>query len=444
MGAGLSFLFLLGFTHIIIEYVDHVCAQPELGFFLILMWLGGSFILVFTFFWLISPEVISTSIFQKWLKFHRHKKYVHDQIDPRDLQGSADKRFWRWCMVGMALVLAWSHVGYDRFLMRYQKLGSTLAALRSDDSILQDRGLKELKENSLFISVIKPLPKDLFDRLEVILLSPNQDLQKKALFMVGELNLVDLAPVLRKMSVTSPQLGNEIITALGHIQVTTIKQHQAHQTLYTLIKHPHLVQQYPLAFARAFGLQGLIAHDPLKNLYQTHLTQDATSLKSIQVRQLSIWALGQTKDQVLVPFLSKGLLDPELSIRCLSAHALEKIVAFESSRPLQRAFEVSKKKDQCPRIELPDSSQDFAIELLPKRAYQLVLARALATTDDPELLKWMVDHQEGIDIMAHKLLYKYYQVLEKKEKKGYLERFKRINKRLNRSAQSKKTTQPTH
>jgi hypothetical protein len=46
--------------------------------------------------------------------------------------------------------------------------------------------------------------------------------------------------------------------------------------------------------------------------------------------------------------------------------------------------------------------------------------------------------------MAHKLLYKYYQVLEKKEKKGYLERFKRINKRLNRSAQSKKKAQSTH
>ena len=171
IGAGLSFLLIFLTTHGIAEYVDHVCAQPELGFFLLMVWLGGCFGLVFSFFWLLSPELISTTVFQTWLKFHGYKEHLVDQVDPRDLQKPADKRFWRWCMFGMVLVLIWSHVGYDRFLMRYQKLGSTLAALRSDDPNLQERGLHELKENSLFIMAMKPLPSDLSQRLKVILLS---------------------------------------------------------------------------------------------------------------------------------------------------------------------------------------------------------------------------------------------------------------------------------
>ena len=70
-----------------------------------------------------------------------------------------------------------------------------------------------------------------------------------------------------------------------------------------------------------------------------------------------------------------------------------------------------------------------ALVLMEKKSYQLALMRALATTDDPKLLQWMVEHQEGIDPMANRLMYKYYKALEKKEKSGILDALKRRNQK---------------
>ena len=148
-GLALSSLVLaILLTHGVITYLDHSCTHPELGLGVMLLWLTTSFGLVFSCIWLLSPELISTRIFQKWLKFNGYKEHITDQVDPRDLQGPPEKRFWRWCVIGTALILAWSHLGYDRFLTRYQRWGSILIALRSAEPSSQIQGLKELEDPS--------------------------------------------------------------------------------------------------------------------------------------------------------------------------------------------------------------------------------------------------------------------------------------------------------
>ena len=58
------------------------------------------------------------------------------------------------------------------------------------------------------------------------------------------------------------------------------------------------------------------------------------------------------------------------------------------------------------------------------------------TTDDPELLTWIVDHQKGIDPMAYRLFYKYYKKLEEKNRAGLLEGFKKRNRQFKRDHRS--------
>ena len=81
---------------------------------------------------------------------------------------------------------------------------------------------------------------------------------------------------------------------------------------------------------------------------------------------------------------------------------------------LRRAFERSNKDEQCPQVVAPTQEGVKALVLMDKKSYQLALMRALATTDDPYLLKWFVVNQDDIDPMASRLLYKYYKALEKK------------------------------
>ena len=96
---------------------------------------------------------------------------------------------------------------------------------------------------------------------------------------------------------------------------------------------------------------------------------------------------------------------------------------------LREAFEKSQKDEQCLQVIAPTQEGVKALVLMEKKSYQLALMRALATTDDPKLLQWMVEHQEGIDPMANRLMYKYYKALEKKEKSGILDALKRRNQK---------------
>ena len=203
----------------------------------------------------------------------------------------------------------------------------------------------------------------------------------------------------------------------------------------------------PYALSIALGNQKLFVHDLLWKLYQKYQVkadQDKTKqektgqekdgqkdeqiLEALRIRQASIWALGETRDFKLVDRLGTALQDHDVSVRCLAAYGLEKMVVFESSPYLRAAFERSNKDEQCMRLETPTQIGEKGKLMLPARSYQLTLARALATTDDPKLLTWIVDHQEGIDKNAHQLFYKYYKALEQKEKSGLLEGFKRRNK----------------
>ena len=186
-----------------------------------------------------------------------------------------------------------------------------------------------------------------------------------------------------------------------------------------------VLEQQPLALAIALGRQRVSAGSQLNAIYQKYM--GSQNQKAYQVREAAIWALGELRDSAYINTLDQALRDPRVSVQCLAALSFEKLVVFESSSLLRKAFERSSKDTQCPQIVAPTQEGAKALVLMEKKSYQLALMRALATTDDPYLLEWMVDHQEGIDPMANRLMYKYYKALEKKDKSGLLDSLKRRN-----------------
>ena len=148
------------------------------------------------------------------------------------------------------------------------------------------------------------------------------------------------------------------------------------------------------------------------------------------MREAAIWALGELRNKEHFVAITNALQDPELSVRCLAGLSLEKMIIFESSKPLQRAFETSRKTEVCPQIVAPHQEGVKPLVLIEKIGYQLTLIRALATTDDPELLQWMYEQDnKDLEAKAHHLMRKYHKKLLERDHKGLLESFKRQNKR---------------
>jgi hypothetical protein len=74
--------------------------------------------------------------------------------------------------------------------------------------------------------------------------------------------------------------------------------------------------------------------------------------------------------------------------------------------------------------------------MMPDWDYQHAIVHALASTDDPLLLTWLVEHQREVPPLTHRLMKKYYEVLVARDKEGLLEEFKRRNRAALREEES--------
>lgn len=438
-----------------VHYLDEVCASPAIALLVLILWI----FLVIALWWVIlmamSPSVILPSFLEEWMTQNALELSIFstkpqqskteqltelgfelmrlDPYDPRQFQVNAESRFRLLFITGVMGCLLLTHFTQDHFLTRFQKVGLTLTYLRSDISLTRLKGLNILVDLGRYrlVSTSDEGEEFVASALEKAILhmlaDPHEGVRARAAFVSGNLHLKSAVPILEEMSKEDDILREVALLALGAMPVIPITPHPAHLALKRLSKYQKVTDQQPLALSFALGRQRVHVGDLLVKIYKTHLTENKQTPhhESRAIRETAIWALGELRDAVYIQALDEALRDPELTVRCLAALSFEKMVVFESSTLLRRAFESSVKEAQCPQVIAPTQEGVKALVLIEKKSYQLVLMRALATTDDPRLMQWMVDHQEGIDPMANRLMYKYYKTLEKKEKSGLLDSLKR-------------------
>ena len=454
--ATISLLTIAVFSWLTVYYLDELCDHPSLALLTVVCWLA----LIIACWWLalmaMSPKLTVPSFLKEWMEdaliehsvFRANsdqsraeeltdlgfKLEALDPMDPRQFQVNAESRFRFYFFSGILACLLLTHFTQDAFLTRFQKVGLTLTYLRSNESLTRLKGLNlliDLGRHRLVSqnqfgeeSVAKSLERALLALLD----DPHEGVRARSAFVCGNLHLKTAVPKLVQMVREDEVLREVALLALGAMPVTPITPHPAHLALKELAKNNALVHEQALAFAIATGRQRVNVGQQLQALYQAHSLPNKVHEKaSTKIREAIIWAFGELRNSDYLEILSQALKDPELSVRCLAALSFEKLVLFESSPILREAFENSKKDEQCLQVIAPTQEGVKALVLMDKKSYQLALMRALATTDDPKLLQWMVDHQEGIDPMANRLMYKYYKALEKKEKSGLLDALKRKN-----------------
>ena len=106
------------------------------------------------------------------------------------------------------------------------------------------------------------------------------------------------------------------------------------------------------------------------------------------------------RDSRLLDTIAGGLKDKALVVRCVATQALEKMVVTESAHPLMKAFEaVSDPNVICPERNLPVQEGGPILRIVVYRPHLLSLVRAMATTDHPSLIRWLVERQTDTEII---------------------------------------------
>ena len=467
LSSAIAILMIAASDLLVVKYLDFYCDHPGLALLALFVWVSMTIAVWWIALMALSPQLILPTVLSTWMEENALESDLFsegpkrdpaerlediglilpklDPYDPRQFSVNAESRFRHFFILGVMASLLITHFTQDHFLTRFQRVGLNMTYLRSDDSLTRLKGLNLLvdagryrlvTQNSLGEEVIaNALETELLKTLK----DTHEGVRARAAFVTGLLHLKSAVPQLEAMAQKDEVLREVALLSLGAMPVTVPNPHPAHDALKRLSQDPQIQQSQALALAIAVGRQRVAVGEHLVKLYQTHLpakstspslNQDQKDLKltpadQLSIRQAAVWSLGELRDTQYLTTLDHALRDPELSVRCLAAVAFEKMIAFESSPYLKRAFESSHRDESCPQVIAPTQEGVKALVLIEKKSYQLALMRALATTDDPSLLKWMEANQDGIDPMASRLLYKYYKALEKKEKSGLLDPLKR-------------------
>jgi hypothetical protein len=259
--------------------------------------------------------------------------------------------------------------------------------------------------------------------------------------VLGALNVTSAGPDLSALALdegASRELKAASLLALAQLKAPALEDNPARDALKRLSASPQLRAEVPYELSIALGLQRLNAPESVAALRAVYSLTSGVG-GDLKAREAAIWALGELRDVDLLPSLSEGLSDEALSVRCLSAYGLEKLAAFESSAPLRAVWSAAKKGERCPLIHTPKGA-GLRVVMMPDWGYQLVLVRALASTDDPLLLTWLVEHQRDVEPLTHRLMKKYYDALTERDQQGLLEEFKRRNARSNTRSNTRMNT----
>jgi|GEM_PF-2069383 len=428
-------LLMMGVSSVsVVDYIDRSCVSPPLAFSAVLLWLCLLAGLSWLFVMAMSPLLIVPSVLEDWARdpWRSRDEQVQlelptlDDLDPRRYQVNPQGRFKSVYIMILGGALVITHLSFDGFLTRFQREGSARVALRSPDREVRLRGLEQLVARVRTGRKITPSDA-LASELVMLLEDPDLGVRERVAYVIGAINLTSGVTPLARVTAETNGEGAERLTkasllALGQMQGSIIDDRPARDALLHLSQDPALVKRAPYELAIALGLQRAQAPKLLAKLYSLALGVGG----DVKVREATIWALGEGRDADTISEIARGLSDPALSVRCLSANALEKLTAFESSRPLREAWPHANKEDMCPLIETPKEAGK-RVTMMPEWGYQHTIIHALASTDDPLLLTWLVEHQHEVAPLTHRLMKKYYEALTARDKEGLLEEFKRRN-----------------
>lgn len=314
--------------------------------------------------------------------------------------------------VVVCLVLVLVHLGIANeipggFMTQYTHPGVALTHLRNDDPVLRRQGI-DLVANRLDFTITPAVEKAVMKALA----DPDEGVAARATFVSGILDLKAAVEPIGRLAVEKPALTFTSLISLGQLDTP-----ESRQLAKRLVKEP-AVQEEPQALALMLGLLKVPLVDQLVSIYKAHPDDEDT-------RVAAIWSLGEMRDSRMLKVMTSALKDPSLAVRCAASHGLEKMVVLESSEPLRAAFEAGDPYDVCPEKNLPVQEGGPIVHLVKKRSYMFGLIRALATTDDPRLLRWLVDHQDDTpDYRTKMFMKKVWERLKEKDARGDLNKLK--------------------
>jgi len=438
----LASLALMGLSSwALVDYIDHRCAVPGLSFGLLVGWVCLLAALAWLLVMALSPVLIVPALLSEWARDPWRDEQLElelpqlDELDPRHYQINPQARFKTLYSLAVIAPLFITHLSADSFLTRFQREGSARVALRSPDRALRLIGLEQLRRQVAMGRAIQPSP-ELAQELIGLLKDPDLEVQERVASVMGAIKLESATSALERLATEAQGEGAQRLVgasllALGQLKGSVVDESPARAALERLSASPEVMRRAPYELAIALGMQRIQRPEALERLYTL-----ASGVGGEQeVREAAIWALGEARDSATLPLIARGLSDEALSVRCLAANALEKLTAFESSGPLRAAWPKAKKDQKCPLIESPKGAGPRVV-MMPDWDYQHAIVHALASTDDPLLLTWLVEHQREVPPLTHRLMKKYYEVLVTRDKEGLLEEFKRRNQAARRKESS--------
>ncbi len=321
--------------------------------------------------------------------------------------GDSPFRFGLYFFALVALELLGSNALGGDFLQRYSHPGVAVIHMRHEEPRIRRIGLTMLTER-LDFTVTPAVARVVLRALD----DPDEGVAARAAFVAGTLQVEEASGRLARMVREQPALAFTAMIALGQIGGEAARAEASR-----LAKEPN-ARAEPRAMALMLGLVGAAAPALLKEIYQAAPDDE-------RIRTAAVYAVGRVPDKRQLEFLSAALEDQALVVRCAAAGALEALVVFEASPALRAAFARSKDPlEMCPESSVPVQEGGRVLRVVHHRNYQYTLLRALATTDDPILLTWLVDHQEGREYNTNRFMKLKWEDLRKKDARGELNHLK--------------------
>ena len=392
-----------GLTWAIHHYIDVYCASAGLAFALVVVWMIAALAVGLI-------TVLALAGLVRRPQWTRWEDVVEEDRANRELDAAqmgawlneiSGRSVLYFLLISVASLFASNQMS-GGFLGRFQHPGFSVMMMRSDNPSDRRRGLMSLTQRLDFETT---------PEIEAVVISalddPDEGVAARAIFAAGHLRTAAAAPKVRELA-----LGNPALTFTALISLGQIGPEGAREQGRTLVDAPKALAE-PRALALMIGMLRLPAIERLRAIWSAHDDEDT--------RIAVVWALGEIREPKLLDFMVAALEEPSLGLRCAAAAALEGMAVFEASPALRRAFEAVKDPTlYCPEITVPVQEGGAKRVIVAYRLYQWVLIRALSTTDDPELLKWLVDHQDGVATPTHRLMRRVWENLRKKDKEGRL------------------------
>ncbi len=455
LSAGIVIVLFYGFGQFLYHYIDAICASPGLSFVLVALWFGlGVLSGIFTTV-LLGERLMGIGFIENLLRDDMAE--LDERLDPnfvapedeedefaviQGIRGGGRVGFYLFVFSALHLLFA-NQLG-DGFLARYSHPGVAVIHMRHPDPNIRRQGIDMLVERLDFT---------LTPAVEKVVLSalndPDEGVIARAAFVSGVLDVGAAVRRLEEIATANEALTFVTLIALGQIgnsKANTETKRKAYVASRAAAKRLAMTPQAraePQALAIMLGMLRVPAIGLLKELYAANEAKE-------EVRVAVVWALGELVDPRLLGILSDALKDESVTVRCAAIRALESLTITETSPILRAAWEATTDRQLvCPEMNVPVQEGGGMIPLVVHRSYHLAIVRALATTDDPALIQWLVDHQEDTDDYRTRITMKAaWERLKEKEARGELNTIRRmlrqkaIHEKASSGESSKKTPIP--